>query len=103
MPPDERLSADYVAGTLWGQTVQEQAQNGVWKGEGSAPSWVVGEGHVPQVPMIYQGGFTGAWWCATRWKERPDGGFEALEKFDVTGQIEEILAAQAFALREDGP
>lgn len=52
--------------------------------------------------MIYQGGFTGAWWCATRWKERPDGTFEALEKFDVTGQIEEILEAHEFAQR-DGP
>lgn len=55
-----------------------------------------------QVPMIYQGGFTGAWWCATRWKERPDGTFEALEKYDVTGQIEEILEAHEFALTDEG-
>lgn len=39
--------AELEAGLIWGQTVQEQAQNGVWKGEGSAPSWVIGEGHVP--------------------------------------------------------
>lgn len=42
--------------------------------------------------MIYRGGFTQTWWCATRWKDLGDGHFEALEKYDVTGQIEEILA-----------
>jgi hypothetical protein len=44
-----------------------------------------------QVPMIYRGGLSGLWWCATRYRENPDGSFEALEKHDVTGQIEEIL------------
>lgn len=44
-----------------------------------------------QVPMIYRGGLSGLWWCATRYRENPDGTFEALEKHDVTGQIEEIL------------
>jgi len=44
-----------------------------------------------QVPMIYRGGLSGTWWCATKWKDLGDGHFEAIEKFDVTGQIEEIL------------
>lgn len=55
-----------------------------------------------QVPMLYQGGFTGTWWCATRWRERPDGGFEALEKYDVSGQIDEILVAFEAAHCADG-
>lgn len=45
-----------------------------------------------QVPMIYQGAFTGTWWCATKWRDLGEGRFEALEKFDVSTQIDEILA-----------
>lgn len=51
--------------------------------------------------MIYRGGLSGLWWCATRWKDLGDGNFEALEKYDVTGQIEEILT-EVEAERIDG-
>ncbi|MFN2591503.1 MAG: hypothetical protein ABR532_01545 [Candidatus Dormibacteria bacterium] len=56
--------------------------------------------------MIYRGGLTGTWWCATKWKETGDGHFEAIEKYDITGQMEEILeeaAEERDPAQFDGP
>lgn len=57
-------------------------------------------------PQIYQGGLTGTWWCATRWRERPDGILEAITRYDVTDQIERIIAEAleaAGVAQYDGP
>lgn len=44
--PETALSAEYVAPVRWGHTIAEQVENATWKGEGSAPSWIIGEGHL---------------------------------------------------------
>ncbi len=45
-----------------------------------------------QVPLIRQGVIIAdRWFCITKYKERKNGIIEAVHKFDVTDQIEEII------------
>jgi hypothetical protein len=46
-----------------------------------------------QVPVIRQNELTGGWACITKYKIRANGNvIEAIEKWDVTQQIKEIIS-----------
>lgn len=45
-----------------------------------------------QPPVLMYGHLTGSVFIVTRYKENDDGPYEALEKYDVTDQFQELLA-----------
>lgn len=50
-----------------------------------------------QPPKLVRGGLTGRVYVLTRYKVRSDGGYEAIEKHDVTEDFELLVAAEKVA------